>query len=96
MISQEQINTVLDTQVIKFITSNIYEEMKDNYELPYAEDVCQVLAFDEYVRDLPDWELEEWFDADLTAEEISQIRQTIKTGTTTYLNLVHKNLFKFN
>lgn len=96
MISQEQIDTVLDKQVIKFITSETYEEMKDNYELPYAEDVCQVLMFDEYVRDLPDWEFEEWFDTDLTAEEISQIRETIKTGTSIYLNLAHKNLFKLN
>lgn len=96
MINQETLNKVLDEQVIKFITSETYEEMKDNYELPYNEAVCQVLMFDEYARDLPDWEFEEWFDADLTAEEISQIRETIKTGTTTYLNLVHKDLFKFN
>ena len=96
MINQETLNKVLDKQVIKFITSETYEEMKDNYELPYNEAVCQVLMFDEYVRDLPDWEFEEWFDADLTAEEISQIKETIKTGTTTYLNLAHKNLFKFN
>lgn len=96
MISQEQIDTVLDKQVIKFITSETYKKMKDDYELPYNEAVCQVFMFDEYVRDLPDWEFEEWFGVDLTAEEIRQIREFIKTDTTAYLNRIHKNFFKFN
>lgn len=93
MINEETLHKVLDKQVIEFVTSETYDEMKQNYELPYSEPVCQVLMFDEYVRNLSDLDLDEWFDDYLTEEELIQVRETVATGTSTYLDLNHKMLF---
>lgn len=86
------IKEVLDKQCCEFI-SNQYDEFRQDFYLPCPENISQALMFDEYVRQISDEDLSEWFENELSAADIAEIRATVKEGTDIYLRLNHKNIF---
>lgn len=92
MISNEEMKKVLDDACIRFIC-NQYDSFKDGFYLPYPENISQAIMFDEYVRTLSDEDIQEWFDDELSEEDFSNVRCTVKEGTDVILRLNHKNIF---
>lgn len=94
-LSEKEISRVIDREYLNFIMTQ-YDEFKKGFELGYSEVTNQVLMFDEYARNTSDWDIEEWFDRNLSPKDIAKVRAYIAHQTSTWLELHAKQIFGGN
>lgn len=101
MLSDIQFNNVIDKAFDKFI-ANDYDEFSKDYEKTFVDSIEYILMFDEYTRQLTDWNIEDWilsevkdYGGDITGEDVAEIRRTISRKAELTLEKEHKNMMYY-
>lgn len=101
MLSDTQLDNIISKNYDTFIEED-YEEFSKDYEKTFVGELEYRLMFDEYVRQLPDRDIENWiykeikdYDGDVTGEDVAEIRRTISRRADLILEREHKNFMYY-
>lgn len=101
MLSNLPFDLIIDKAFDDFI-ENKYDEFSQDYEKTFVNSIEYKLMFDEYVRQLPDRDIEDWiyrevkdYDGDVTGDDVAEIRRTVSRMADLALEGDHKNIMYY-